>query len=112
MNQDAVAERNLELAQRIPRVVCFDALARHNVMILDPGAIGRHPVGIEYNLGRATQPARQRKFPATDSNRIGLDFFPALPKRQLERRNVDRDTYVAITRLQVSLLDPAARNLV
>ena len=36
MNQDAVAERNLNLAQRVSRIIGFYTLARHDVMFLYP----------------------------------------------------------------------------
>src|SRR5215813_6832239 len=99
MNKDAFAQRNLNLAQRVPRIISFHPFARGDVMIFDPGAVRRYPIRIENNLVSATQTAGQRKILSADSNRIRLNLFSALPKRQLKSGNVDSDVDITIARL-------------
>src|ERR1051326_4629484 len=101
MNQDtATADWNLDLAERIARIVGLDSLARHDVMVLDPGAIGRDPFRIKDDLLRETKTARQRKLFSANSDLIDLHLFVALPKRELKRGDVYREVNIALARLQ------------
>src|SRR2546421_10462764 len=112
MNQDSIAERNFDLTQRISRIVSFNALAGHDVVLFDPGAVGRNPLRIENNLGRVTQAVGQRKLILSNSNLVSLHLFPVLPKRQLECGNAYGDANVRLSRLKRCLLDSATSDSV
>jgi hypothetical protein len=84
MNQNAAAEWNLNFTERIARVISLDMLAGDDIMIFNPGAIGRNPLRIENNLIRVAQARRQRKFIAPNTDAIGFNFLTVLPKRQLK----------------------------
>src|SRR5581483_8721366 len=109
VNQDsAAANRNLNFAERVARIVGFHALSRHNVVLFNPCAVRRNPFRIEDNLGRAAKTARQRKLFPANADLIRLHFFVALPQRQLKRGNVDGDMNVSVSRLETRLFNVAA----
>src|ERR1700755_1606479 len=85
MNQVAVAERNLHLAERVARVARLDDLAgRHALVPLHPVARRRNPRRVPDYLARLPLADVDRVLLHPDADVVRLNFLPVLPQRQAE----------------------------
>src|SRR5687767_5105127 len=113
MNQNAAAaNRNLNLSQRVARVVSLDTLSGLDVMFINPLAVRWNPIRIENDLARVAQAARQRELFTANSDLVNPDPFSALPQRGLKSGNIDGDANITFAGLQLGLLNAAPRQLV
>src|SRR5437667_12276409 len=88
MDQDAIAKRNLNLSERIARVIGLNPFSRDDVAIFYPWTVRWDPFRIKNDLGCAAQTAGKRKLSPSYTDAVGPGLFSILPQRQLKRGDV------------------------